>query len=881
MSNWLRYFEFWRRNPRLDARDEIGFHLDMRVKDLVARGRTPEQAKEQARREFGDVHAVERQVERIDTRMIQREARTEWLGELTRDVRVGLRSLRNSPAFAVTAVLCAALGIGVTTAIVSAAYSILIRPLPYADADRLIALYGENTVRGYRGSNISWPDYVSWREQNKAFDAIGMWTWSTATLSDAGAEAERVEGAQVAANLFDLLGVRPALGRLFLPGEDAPGSPRIALLSDRVWRRRFGADSTIVGKSIIADGRQVMVVGVMKPGFNFPARGDLWVPFTVNAATENRSNRFYAGAIGRMKPGVTIEQARADLHSIDAELQRQFPENQGWRAELTPMRDDLVGDLRQPLRVFLWSVALVLLMVCANVANLLLARGAVRSREIAVRTALGASRSRLARQLMTESLLVAGIGGALGVVIAWWTVRLLRFGFPDATPPFFIDLSLDATALLTILGVAMLTGVLFGILPTLRGTHVDLNSALRDGTRGGGDGVRRSRLRSMLVVGEVGLSIMLMIGALLLMRSYRNLQGTNLGFDQEGIVSARMSLPSAEYPTRSHSLAFYERLLDRLQQIPGVTNVGSAQGIPFSGWNVQGQLAVEGAPRAERGQELVSHFQAVSPDYLKAIGVPLVAGRWFTAADRDSVAPVALVNETLVKRAFGGSNPIGKRISVAGDEFATIVGVVKDFRHYRLPEPMGPAAYYTMATWPSRMQTVVLRTTARDPLDLVPTLRMAVREIDPKVALYETRTMEQQVSRSLWRQRLQGNVLAIFATLSLVLACIGLYGVISYAVTQRTRELGVRIALGASRRNVLLLVFGQSGRLVIGGVVVGLAGAYFGVRILDTLLYGVDAKDPMTFAIVPALLATVALIAAVIPARRAAKVDPIIAMRAE
>jgi putative ABC transport system permease protein len=884
MSNWLRYFAFWRRDPRRDALDEVRFHLDMRVKDLTDRGLSPEQARREAEREFGDRADVVREVERIDTRMMHRASRAEWWEDVVQDVRVGLRSLRNNPAFSATTVLCAALGIGVTAAIVSAAHAILVRPLPYPDADRLVSIYSENTVRGYRGTNISWHDYVAWRDQNRTYAAIGIWTWMSSTLSDRENDAERVDGAAIGANLFQLLGVQPAMGRLFLPGEDAPGSgpSQVVLMSDNVWRRRFAADSAIVGTSITVNGRAVMVVGVMKPGFNFPERGDLWMPFIADpSGADARGNRFHAGAIGRLKAGVTVEQATADLHRIDGELQRQFADaNHGWRADVMSLREDLVGDLRQPLKVFLWSVALVLLMVCANVANLMLARGAVRSREIAVRNALGASRQRIGRQLMTESLLVAVLGGIFGVLIAWWGVRLLRFAFPEEAPPFFISLSLDGATLLIVLAITLVTGVLFGMFPSVRGTRVDLNSALRDGARGAGEGLHRSRLRSVLVVGEVALSVVLMIGALLLVRSYRNLQGTDLGFDEQGIVSARLTLPSADYPTRAHSLRFYEALMQRARAIPGVTLAGSAQGIPFSGWNVQGQAKIDGTPPPKRGEELISHYQVVSPEYFQTIGVSLVRGRWLTSADRDSLASVVLVNEAMVAKGFQGADPIGKRINVAGDD-ATIVGVVRDYRHYRLPQPMGPATYFTFATWPSRTQTIVLRTAMDDPASLVPELRSIVRELDAKLALYQVQTFDEVVSRSLWRQRLQGNVLAIFAAMALALACIGLYGVISYAVAQRTRELGVRIALGATRRDVLMLVFGQSGRLVLGGVVLGLAGAYYGVRLLETLLYGIAAKDLTTFASVPALLAVVALVAAVIPARRATRVNPIIAMRAE
>jgi putative ABC transport system permease protein len=889
MTTWLRYFSFWRRDPRTDARDEIRFHLDMRVRELTGRGMTAHEARRVAEREFGDAQHVQRQVERIDERMRRREQRAEWFGDFARDVRVGLRSLRNAPAFTVTAVLCAGLGIGVTAAIVSAANAILVRPLPYADADRLVAVYGENTERGYKRSNISWYDYAAWRDENRAFTAIGIWTWDSHTLSDGANDAERIEGARVSANLFQTLGVLPALGRLFVPGEDGERAQRVVLLGDALWRRRFGADPSIIGKPITVDGAAWTVVGVMKPRFNFPDRGELWTPFEDNRSTTGRGNRFTAGAIGRVKAGVTVDQARADLYRIDAELARLFPDaNEGWRADVIPLRDDLVGDLRRPLEVFLWAVGLVLLMVCANVANLMLARGATRSRELAVRSALGASRARLSRQLLTESLLVAGCGALIGVLVAWWGVRLLRFAFPNQTPPFFITLSLDGATVLIVLTTALLTGLLFGMIPALRGTKVDLNSALRDGTRGAGEGLHRSRLRAALVVGEVSLSVVLMIGALLLVRSYRNLAGTDLGFEQRGILSARLSLPATDYPTRAHSLAFYERLMDRLRHLPGVVAVGSAQGIPFSGWNVQGGVEIEGAPPMNRGEEIVSHYQVVTPDYFKVIGVPLVRGRWLTAADRDSTASTILVNETFAKKVFKDADPIGRRVRVAGD-LATIVGVVRDYRHYRLPEAMGPAAFFPYATWPGRVQTIVLRVSdercerggACDAGALVPALRAATRELDPRLALYQVQTFEEAVSRSMWRQRLQGNVLSIFAALALALACIGLYGVVSYAVAQRTRELGVRIALGATRRDVAMLVFGQSGKLVAAGVVVGLAAAFFGVRILETLLYGVASKDLATFASVPAVLAAVALLAAIIPARRATRVNPIIAMRAE
>ncbi len=879
----LRYFEFWRRDPRRDVDDEIEFHLETRIADLVTRGFSPAEARRQAMAEFGDARAVREQAVAIDQRMLRRGRRAEWWLDVLRDARVSLRSLRRTPTFAVTAVLSAALGIGVTAAILSATYAILIRPLPYADADRLVAVYAENTVRGYHGSNISWPDYVAWRDGTRTFASIGIWTWTTATLSDDASEAERAYGALVSANLFPTLGVRPMVGRYFTADEETPGRDAVVLLSYRLWQRRFASDRAIVGKPIMVDGRAHTVVGVMPASFNFPDRGDIWLPFSVTPANEEHDNRGYAGAIGRLKPGYTIEQGTADLHAIDAALQQEFPvENHGWRAEVKSMREDLVGDLEQPLKVFVAAVALVLLLVCANLANLMLARGTTRAREMAIRTALGASRRYLTMQLITESLLIAALGGVLGIGIAWWGVRLLRFAFPNQTPPFFISLTLDAPALGFVAALTVATGILFGTVPALRASRADPNVALREGGRGAGGSGHRSRVRSALVVAEIALSAVLLVGARLLVRSYQNLAATSLGFDEQGILSARVALPDETY-SRARAKAFFDELFTRLRAEPGVTAVGSAQGIPFSGWNVQSEARIEGTPKPKPGEELIAHYQYVSPDYFRAIGVPLLRGRWFTEADRDTVNPVVLVNEQMVKKGFGSADPIGKRLRIGGDKepMATVVGVVRDFRHYRLPEPMGPAVYLPYAVYPGRQEAVVIRTTREDPHTLTTSLRNAMRAIDPRLALYQVQTFDEAVATSLWRQRLQGNVLSIFAILAVVLACTGLYGVISYTVAERTREVGVRMALGATRGNVLALVFAQSGRLVVAGIALGLVAAFFATRLLETLLYGVRPTDLTTFFSVPACLAVVALVAALIPARRATQVDPIIAMRAD
>ena len=883
MTAWLRDFNFFRRDARADAADEVSFHLEMRIKDHLARGLSPDDARRAAEAEFGNSDQVVDEVARIATRIDTRAHRSEWRRDFLRDIRVGMRSLRRSLAFSVTAVLTAGLGIGVTAAIVSAGYAILVRPLPFPDADRLVSIYSENPGRNWTRVNISWPDYVSWREGNRAFDDIGMWGWGSFTLADQDSAAQRINGARVTANLFRILGVQPMLGRHIASDEDGVQQARVVLLGDGIWRSRFGADSGIVGRSILLDGRDYIVIGVMPAGFNFPDRGQLWVPFQVNPAQESRGNRQYAGAIGRLKAGVTFDQGKADLRRIDAALASEFPDANGyWQSEPMRLRDDLVGELRQPLKVFLWSVALVLLLVCANVANLMLARAAVRSRELALRSVLGASRARLGRQLITESMLVAGLGAVVGVGVAWWGVRLLRFAFPDQLPPYFIKLGLDGSALLLLIAIALLTGLLFGVLPAVRMSRVDLNASIRDGDRAGA-GARSTRLRGALVMAEVALSVVLMIGALLLMRSYRNLQGTELGFDEQGILSARITLPQVTYPIRARSFEFYDRLGEQLRRIPGVTAVGHAQGIPFSGWNTASRGQVEGAPVLSRNEQLDSHVQLVSSDFFKAMGVQLVRGRWFTPQDRDSLAPMVLVNEALVKASngFAGQDPIGKRITIQGYPIATVVGVIRDYRHYQLPQPMGPATYFPWQTWPTRGNTLVIRTRLDDPASLLPRLQSAVRAIDPQIPVSDVQTFEEVVSRSLWRQRLQGNVLAIFAVMSLVLACIGLYGVISYAVAQRTRELGVRMALGASRRRVMLMVLGQSGQVVFAGIAVGVVAAFFAVRLMAALLYGVQARDLATFFTVPVVLMVTALLATLAPALRATRVDPIAALRSD
>jgi putative ABC transport system permease protein len=883
---WRRYLRFWQSDVREDVDAELQFHVEMHVRDLIGAGRSPALAREEAERRFGELRAVREACIAIDTRRRERVHRREVMGDMLQDLRFAFRTLRKSPGFTLMAVLCLGLGIGVASTILSAVHAILIRPLPYPRANELVAVYSRITRdnRSEGGINISYPDYVSWRDDNRTFARLGMWTWDALAFSGEG-EPERVDAATVTANLFPLLGVSPVLGRSFLPEEEHAGRERVILLSYGLWRRRFGGDSTIVRRPITVNGYAYQVIGVMPRGFAFPDRGQAWVPFVVDEGLgEGRGNRGYAGALGRLKPGVTVTQAQRDLDLISARLQREFArDNFGWDAEAVPLRDDLVGDMRRPLLIFLGAVGFVLLIVCANVANLMLTRGAGRQREIAVRVAIGAGRRRLVRQLLTESLLLAATGGVVGAFIAAWGVKLYALAIPNGLP-WYISLRLDGVTLLFTFLLAGLTGVLFGLVPAFRSTDIDLSRALREGTGGGGDGRRRARVRSALVVVEVALSLVLLIGAGLLIKSYRALEGTDLGFNPKGVLTFRLTLPEAKYDQPAKRIALFSEFFDRIRALPGVQAVGSANGIPFSGWNVQAEMNVEGHPEHRTGEELDVHYQNLTPGYFESLDIPILRGRGLTAADRDTANRVGVINEILARKEFAGEDPIGKRIKIGmlsdKEPWVTIVGIARDFRHYRLPQPMGPAIYFSYFQNPWTTRSVTIRT-AGDPLRLLPSVAGILKQLDPDLPVYQVQSLEQAVDRSLWRQRLQGQVLGLFAGLALILATVGIYGVISYGVAQRTRELGVRMALGASRRQVVGLVVRDGIRLTLLGVIIGLGGALALTGILSKLLYQVGATDPVTFVGVPVLLGLVAVGACWLPAQRAARVDPLVAMRAE
>ena len=876
-----RYLRFLRPDLRADIDEEVDFHLAMRTRDMERAGHGENAAREAAERVFGDLNAIKHECLTIDERRFRRASRKEVLMSLWQDTRLSIRSLLRSPGFTAVAVLCLAVGIASTASIFTVVRGSLVRPLPYRDADRLVSIYTAMPDRGERGVNISYHDYHAWRTMNRTFEDVGAWTWSTITLSSAD-EAQRVESALVTANLFPLLGVSPVLGRHFLEEEEKPGT-RVVMLGHGVWQSRFGGDRDIVGKTIRVNAVDHVVVGVMPPGFAFPEIGQAWRPLP-NDLQNDPGNRFNAGAIGRLKDGVAFTAAASDLESIMRRQEERYPAAyDNFTSDAVPLRDDLVGDLRRPLLIFLGAVTLVLLIVCANVANLLLARSATRERELGVRVALGAGRKRIFGHVLLESLVLALAGGLLGAMLTPWGVRLFALTFPRDVP-FYIALQVDGWIIAFVAGLVAASAILMGVIPSLRATAIDVSSALREGGRSGAGGSRTSRARSLLVVGELALSVVLLVGAALLIRSYSALMDTQLGFVERGVLSARVSLPPAEFRERAKRIVYWERAYERLAAIPGVELVGSADGIPFSGWNVESSITIEGQPSS--GGESNIHYQFVSPDFLRAIGARVVAGRALTYTDRDSLNMVVVINETFARTRFGVTDPIGKRLRWGGTDAAdpwvmTIVGVVSDFRHYRLPEPMRPAIYMPQLARPSASQTLVLRTSLPDPRSLEPAVRAALRELHKDAPAYQVQTFEQVVSASLWRQRLQQNVLVIFAVMALILASLGVYGVISHGVAQRTRELGVRMALGASRREVASLILSQGSRLASIGITIGLIAAFALRGVVKQLLYGIQPSDPLTFTVVPIVLVLVALLASLIPALRATRVDPAVAMRAE
>jgi len=811
----------------------------------------------------------------------------------TQDLRFGARMLLKNPGFTLIAVLTLALGIGVNTAIFSVVNGVLLRPLPYYEPERLVMVWADWPIQqaqlGVTDYPVTVADFVDWRNQNQVFEDMAAIFGFSMNLTGGG-EPESVDGMMASASLFPLLGARLTVGRAFLPGEDRAGADRVVVLSHGLWRRRYGADPKIIGQKITLHDKAYTVIGVTAPDFQFPKRGevptefrvatkvDLYLPFSFTPAEMNDRRIGRLAVIARLKPGVSVEQASAGMKAIAHRLNEQYPQtNTDKGVRLAPLHQQAVGKARTALLVLLGAVGFVLLIACANVANLLLARAAGRQKEMVIRAALGASRWRVVRQLLDESLLLAISGGAVGLLLAWRLVELLLLIAPDNLPRAQ-DIRLDIRVAGFTLAVSLLTGIVFGLLPALQASKINFSEALNVGARDAA-GLLRRRLRGILVAGEVALAFVLLIGAGLLIRSFVRLTEVDPGFDPRGVLMMDIKPTPAKY-TNPQVTAFYQQTLERVRALPSVEAAAMVDPVPLSGLILSNSFSIEGRPSPTE-ETFNSPLRIISPDFFKTFRVPLIKGRLLAESDGANAPPVVVVNESLARIYFANEDPLGERITFNGDTRAReIVGVVGDVKHSALDEEAKAEIYLPMAQDQKRHMSLAVRASG-DPMQMVAAVRGQVWAGDKDLPIFNIRTMEQLMAKSVAPRRFNLLLLGVFALVGLALAAVGLYGVISYTVTQRTREIGVRMAMGAQRADVLRLVVGEGMKLALIGAFLGLCGALALTRLLKTLLFGVSATDPLTFIAIAAALIIVALLACWIPAQRATKVDPLTALRHE
>ena len=817
------------------------------------------------------------------------------------DIRYGLRQLWKHPAFTIVAVLTLALGIGANTAIFSVVNAVLLKPLPFPAPDELIAVGMTDTRQKATQTelgSLSYPDFFDFRDQNRTLASSAVYRdRSFALTSEEGATSLR--GVKVSAEFFDVLGIKPKMGRGFArddeQGGGGPGGFKV-IISHDFWQKHFGGDANVLGRTVMLDRRQHTVIGVMPAGFQFPIQNDpidFYVTIAEDAAnpdgskpqTQQRGSHSLE-AIARLKPDVTIAQAQADLEAIAAALSKQYPEsNTHFGVGSKPLREEMIGDVRTALYILFGAVVCVLLIANANVANLLLARASARGKEIALRAAMGASRSRIIRQLLTESLLLSGLGGALGLLIAQWGTEALVKTVPQNIPRIS-TIQLDASVLGFTLLVSLATGVIFGLVPAWQASHVDLNSSLKSGTRTGGGGEGKGRVRNALIMAEVALALVLLISAGLLIQSFARLGGVQPGLRTERLLTARVSLPEVAYPKNENITAFYDQFLQRIRALPGVEAASTIVPLPLSGSNMVTSFDIQERPLPD-GQRAAAPVRIIATDYFKAMGIPLRQGRVFDETDRFESAPVVIVNERFANKYFPGENVVGKRIMPGfsaddnGEKMREIVGVVGNVKHLSLKNEDSPEMYLPQTQIPFNIMSIVVRTSVSNPNALTNSVRKELAALDATIPLTSVRVFDEYISRSLARPRFNTLLLSIFAGTALLLTAIGIYGVMAYSVAQRTNEIGIRIALGAGKSSIFRLVVGQAMTLVAISLVLGLVGAFAATRLLNSLLFGVGASDPLTFAAIVLLVSVVAFVAAWLPARRATRVDPIIALRSE
>ena len=808
---------------------------------------------------------------------------------LIQDLRYGARMLMKQPGFTLIAILALALGIGANTAIFSVVNAILLRPLAFKDPDRLVTvthLYPKLNLI----APVSAPGFLNYRDRGNVFESATVSSGAGFNLTDRG-EPERIQGRRVTASFFPTLGVEAALGRVFLPEEDQPGKNLVVVLSHGLWQRRFGGAANILGHSVTLDGQSYTVIGVAPENFRLYQDDELWTPLalTTEQTAQNRTGE-YLGMIARLKPTVSFEQAQAAMDTVARQIiqeTRNYPSDGSWGVGVKPLHQEFVERIRPALLVLLGAVGFVLLIACANVANLLLARAASRRKEVAIRTALGASHWRLIRQLLTESVLLALIGGGLGLSLALWGVELL-VRLNENNIPRAQEVGVDARVLAFTLILSVLTGLLFGLAPALQSSKAALTETLKEGGRSSG-GAPRARFRNLLVVSEIALAMILLIGAGLLVKSFTRLLDVDPGFRSQNLLTMQIALPRIKYRDDHQIGTFYQQVLERVKALPGVQAAATVSGLPLSGFVSSGFFGIEGRSVPPGEQWPHADFRAISNEYLQVMGIPLRRGRYFDDHDIPETLKVVVIDDALTRRYWPNEDPVGKRISFNQDPngqpvWREIVGVVGAIKHKALDADYRGALYFPQIQVGGGARRYLVARAASDPTVLVSAARAAIQSVDKDQPIYQVRTMDELVAESVAQKRFSTLLLGLFAAVAMLLAAVGLYGVMSYAVTQRTHEIGVRMALGARRRDVLRLVVGQGMLMALGGVAIGLGAAFAMAKLISgfsSLLFGVRATDATIFLVIPLLLAGVAFVACYLPARRATKVDPMIALRCE
>ena len=800
---------------------------------------------------------------------------------LIQDLTYGLRALLKKPEFTTVVILLLALGIGANTAIFSVVYSVLLRPLPFKDPDRLVMLFSHNTREQAAYSTLSADDLIDFQKQNDVFDGLATVAVRWSFVLTSNGEAEQIYGKWVSANFFDVVGTQPQMGRTFTSDEDKPSGARAVIISYEAWQRRFGGDPGVLNASLNLNGEQTPIVGVMPRGFRFIDDSEIWVPGAQNPVSARGRNVRYLNAVARLKEGVSMEQAKAGMRTIASRLEAQYPAtNTGFTTDVRKLLDHITGDTRPTLIVLLGAVGFVLLIACANVANLILVRAADRQREVAVRSALGADRARLIKQFLTESVLLSVIGAAVGLVLAQWGIGFLISLGPDL--PRLTEIRIDGAVLAFTFILSVTTAMVFGLFPALQATRSNISETLKEGGRGGTTGVIHYRFRSVLVVMEVALALMLLVGSGLLIQSFVRLLNVEPGFRTDHLVVVNMSVPAQKYPQPEQRQALYYRVEDKLKTLPGVVSVGASSRIPLSmalgANNITSLFTIEGKPVAA-GERPEIDYRVVSEDYFETMGIPMIRGRKFT---REDTTRVAIVNRAAARKFWGEEDPIGRRVNFgnpAQTPWVTIVGVVGNVRHVGLEVEPRPEIYRPYGNNPLTGPMVVVHT-AGDPHAIAATMRSELRSIESQMPVV-INTIDELIDLSVAQRRFSMLLLGIFAAVAMVLAIAGIYGVMSYAVSQRTHEIGLRMALGAETGQVLSMVVREGLVLTCLGVAIGLAGAIAGTRAMSTMLFGITNTDPLTYLAVSALLVAVALAASYLPARRAARVDPLVALRHE